>query len=257
LEFTVEPPFWRKPSFLIAVALVFLGVLAGIIYLVSTAKLKRQLRAAQQKELIEHERARIARDLHDQLGANLTQVTLLGEMAEMDKNLPGEVEQHAQQICETARETTRSLDEIVWAVNPSNDTLEGLANYACKYAQDYFALAGVSYRAELPPALPPAPIPPEVRHNVFLAFKEAVNNVVKHAHATEARVRLELLPGQFILSITDNGRGLGDISGKQLRNGMRNMKRRLSDVGGDFEIAPGANGGTVVQLKVPIAVPKT
>ncbi len=257
LTITVEPPFWKKPSFLIAFTLVFLGVLAGIIYLVSTAKLKRQLRAAQQKELIEHERARIARDLHDQLGANLTQVTLLGEMAEMDKNLPNEVEQHAQQICETARETTRSLDEIVWAVNPSNDTLEGLTNYACKYAQDYFALAGVSYRAELPPALPPATIPPEVRHNVFLAFKEAVNNVVKHAHATEARVKMELLPGQFILSITDNGRGLGDISGKQLRNGMRNMKRRLSDVRGEFEITPGANGGTVVQLKVPIAVPKT
>ena len=89
--------------------------------------------------MIEHERARIARDLHDQLGANLTQVTLLGEMAEADKDLPGEIEQHAQQICATARETTRSLDEIVWAVNPSNDTLESLANYACKYAQDYFA----------------------------------------------------------------------------------------------------------------------
>ena len=82
-------------------------MLAGIIYLISTAKLKRQLRVAQQKEIIEHERARIARDLHDQLGANLTQVTLLGEMAEADKDLPGEVEQHAQQICATARETTR------------------------------------------------------------------------------------------------------------------------------------------------------
>jgi signal transduction histidine kinase/ligand-binding sensor domain-containing protein len=249
---TVEPPFWKKTSFLVSVALVFFGVLAGIIYLVSTAKLKRQLRAAQQKELIEHERARIARDLHDQLGANLTQVTLLGEMAEMDKDSPGEVEQHAQQICETARETTRSLDEIVWAVNPSNDTLEGLANYACKYAQDYFALANVSYRAELPPNLPPTPILPEVRHNVFLAFKEAVNNVVKHAHATEARVKLQLEPGKFILSITDNGRGLGDLSGKALRNGLKNMRKRLTDVHGEFTIEPGANGGTAVRLTVPI-----
>jgi signal transduction histidine kinase len=253
LAITVEPPFWRKPSFLVSAALVLLGSLAGIIYLISTAKLKRQLRVAQQKELIEHERARIARDLHDQLGANLTQVTLLGELAEVDKHLPGEVEQHAQQICETARETTRSLDEIVWAVNPSNDTLEGLANYACKYAQDYFALAGVSYRAELPPQLPPLPIAPEVRHNIFLAFKEAVNNVVKHARATEARVKLQLEPEQFILSVADNGRGLGDISEKKLRNGLRNMRKRLDEVRGEFEITPGANGGTVVRLKVPIA----
>ena len=252
----MEPPFWRTPGFIAVSVLVLLGALAGVIYLISTAKLKRELRVLHQKELIEKERARIARDLHDQLGANLTQVTLLGEMAELDKELPAEVEQHAQQICATARETTRSLDEIVWAVNPSNDTLEGLANYACKYAQDYFALAGVSFRADLPADLPPTPILPEVRHNIFLAFKEAVNNVVKHAQATEARVKLSLEPEQFILSITDNGRGLGDISSKKLRNGMKNMRKRLVDVHGEFDIAPGANGGTVVQMRVPISKPK-
>ena len=252
LTITVEPPFWRKPGFIAASVLIFIGALAGMIYLVSTAKLKRQLRVAQQKEMIEHERARIARDLHDQLGANLTQVTLLGEMAEADKDLPGEVEQHAQQICATARETTRSLDEIVWAVNPSNDTLASLANYACKYAQDYFALAGVSYRAELPAQVPATPILPEVRHNVFLAFKEAVNNVVKHARASEARVNLQLEPGKFILSVTDNGRGLGDLSQKQLRNGLKNMRRRLADVRGEFAIAPGESCGTVVKLTVPV-----
>ncbi len=252
LAVTVEPPFWRTKWFIALVALGFIGALAGVIYLMSTAKLKRQLRAARQKELIEKERARIARDLHDQLGANLTQVMLLGELAEVDKHLPEEIEQHAQQITETARDTTRALDEIVWAVNPSNDTLEGLANYACKYAQDYFALAGVSFRSELPTNLPAKPILPEVRHNVFLAFKEAVNNVVKHAQATEARVKLQLEADKFILSVSDNGRGLGDLSGKQLRNGMKNMRKRLADVRGEFEITPGANGGTVVKLIVPL-----
>jgi signal transduction histidine kinase len=247
----VQPPFWRKPWFIAVVVLGFIGALAGVIYLVSTAKLKRQLRAARQKELIEKERGRIARDLHDQVGANLTQVALLGEMAEADKDLPGEVEQHAQQIYATARETTRALDEIVWSLNSANDTLEGLANYACKYAQDYFALAGISFRAELP-AVPPMPILPEVRHNIFLAFKEAVNNVVKHAGATEARVKLQLEPGKFILTIADNGRGLGDLSGKQLRNGLKNMRRRLADIHGEFDISPGEKSGTVVKLVVPI-----
>jgi len=110
----------------------------------------------------------------------------------------------------------------------------------------------VRFRAELPPGLPPIPILPEVRHNVFLAFKEAVNNVVKHAHATEARVKLVLEPGQFTLSVADNGRGLGDLSGKQLRNGLKNMRRRLADVGGQFDLAPGAEGGTIVRLVVPV-----
>ena len=205
-----------------------------------------------QQEALEHERARIARDLHDQLGANLTQVALLGEMAEADKNSPDEVESHAQQISETARETTRSLDEIVWAVNPSNDTLEGLANYACKYAQEYFALAGLRYRVDLPAQLPPTPIPPEVRHNVFLAFKEAVNNVVKHAQASEVWIRLRLQPENFILEIEDNGSGVANLDEKQNRNGLRNMKKRMDDIRGEFSISAGANGGTIVRLTVPV-----
>jgi signal transduction histidine kinase len=192
--------------------------------------------------------------LHDQLGANLTQVAMLGEMAEADKHLPGEIELHAQQISHTARETTRSLDEIVWAVNPANDTLESLANYACKYAQEYLALAGIRYRAEVPTNLPAKEIPPEVRHNVFLAFKESVNNVVKHAHASEMWLRLKLMPENFILEIDDNGRGMDGMDAKaaQLRNGLRNMRKRMTDIGGEFSISPGANGGTLVRLTVPV-----
>ena len=199
LEITVQPQFWQTGWFLAAVIVCFLGLVIGVVRYLSTQKLHRQLQALKQREALEKERSRIARDLHDQLGANLTQVALLGEMAEADKNSPAEIESHAQQISQTARETTRSLDEIVWAVNPSNDTLEGLVNYACKYAQEYLALAGLRYRADVPAQLPAVTIPPEVRHNVFLAFKEAVNNVVKHAQASEVWIRLRLQPDNFAL----------------------------------------------------------
>ena len=251
LDITVQPYFWQTNWFRIVVIILILGVVVAIVRFISTQKLKR---AAQLHEQQERERARIARDLHDQLGANLTQVALLGEMAEVDKNLPDEIELHAQQISHTARETTRSLDEIVWAVNPSNDTLEGLANYACKYAQEYLALAGIRYRADVPMHLPATDIPPEVRHNVFLAFKESVNNVVKHAQASEAWIRLRLSPKDFILEIEDNGRGLGGVDPKaaQMRNGMRNMRKRMEDIRGSFSITPGTNGGTIVRLTVPI-----
>jgi signal transduction histidine kinase len=251
LNITVQPYFWQTNWFRVVVIILILGVVVAIVRFISTQKLKR---AAQLHEQQERERARIARDLHDQLGANLTQVALLGEMAEVDKNLPDEIELHAQQISHTARETTRSLDEIVWAVNPSNDTLEGLANYACKYAQEYLALAGIRYRADVPMHLPATDIPPEVRHNVFLAFKESVNNVVKHAQASEAWIRLRLSPKDFILEIEDNGRGLGGMDAKaaQMRNGLRNMRKRMEDIRGSFSISPGTNGGTIVRLTVPI-----
>ena len=254
LDITVQPQFWQTNWFRTAGILCLIGIVVGVVRYISTQKLKRELQLHKQHEELERERARIARDLHDQLGANLTQVALLGEMAEADKNLPGEIELHAQQISHTARETTRSLDEIVWAVNPSNDTLEGLASYACKYAQEYLALAGIRYRADVPTHLPVTDIPPEVRHNVFLAFKESVNNVVKHALASEAWIRLRLSPEKFIFEIEDNGRGLGDVNSKaaQMRNGLRNMKKRMADIRGEFSIAPGANGGTIVRLTIPI-----
>ncbi|MGD0206239.1 MAG: two-component regulator propeller domain-containing protein [Verrucomicrobiota bacterium] len=253
LDVLVQPQFWQTWWFRTAVILCLVGIVVAVVRYFSTQKLRRRLQLLEQQEALEKERSRIARDLHDQLGANLTQVALLSEMAEADKNSPAEIESHAQQISQAARETTRSLDEIVWAVNPSNDTLEGLTNYVCKYAQEYLALAGLRYRAEVPAQLPAITIPPEVRHNIFLAFKEAVNNVVKHAQASEVRVRLQLQPGNFALSIEDNGCGLGgqDANATPARNGLRNMRKRMEDIHGKFSIGPGTGGGTIVCLAVP------
>jgi signal transduction histidine kinase len=253
LAVTIQPHFWQTWWFRTGVVLCLAGIVVAVVRYLSTQKLRRQLQLHEQQEALEKERSRIARDLHDQLGANLTQVALLGEMAESDRNAPAEVESHAQQISHTARETTRALDEIVWAVNPSNDTLEGLVNYACKYAQEYLALAGLRYRAEVPAQLPAIAIPPEVRHNVFLAFKEAVNNVVKHAQASEVWVRLRLQPDHFTLSVEDDGRGPGglDAPSARTRNGLRNMRKRMEDLHGEFFIGPGTRGGTRVRLTIP------
>jgi signal transduction histidine kinase/ligand-binding sensor domain-containing protein len=252
LDITVSPQFWQTTTFQGVAVAVLLALVIGIVRYVSTQKLHRQLQTMKQQEALERERARIARDLHDQLGANLTQVALLGEMAEADKNLPDEVESHSKQISQTARETTRSLDEIVWAINPSNDTLEGLANYVCKYAQEYLALANLPCRMDVPAQLPAAAIPPEVRHNVFLAFKEAVHNVVKHAQASEVWIRLRLRPKGFILQVQDNGRGMNPQE-PTTRNGLRNMKKRMADIGGDFSVSSGASGGTLVELTVSLS----
>ncbi len=255
LAITVLPPIWRTWWFLSSAAIALLAMIVGSVHYVSTQRLQRQLEGLRQQEALEKERARIARDLHDQLGANLTQVALLGELAETDKNSPAEIEAHARQISHTARETTRALDEIVWTVNPSNDTLDGLVTYVCKYAQEYFAIAGLRYRLDVPPVLPHTPISPEVRHNVFLAAKEAVNNVVKHAQAAGAWLRLRLNEDRFMLEIEDNGRGLSGVEEKAGRNGLSNMRKRMEDIGGSFSIGAGAEAGTLVQLIVPLSHP--
>ena len=254
LAVTVLPPFWRRWWFIIVTTICLLGLIVSGVHYVSTQKLQRQLAGLRQQQALEKERARIARDIHDQLGASLTQVSLLGELVESDKESPGEVESHGRQISQTAREVSRALDEIVWTVNPSNDTLEGLVNYVCKYAQEYLAVAGLRYRLDAPPQLPATVISPEVRHNVFLAAKEAVTNVVRHAGAKSVFVRVRVEPAAFTLEIQDDGQGIANPAEKMAgsRNGLRNMSKRMEDIGGKFDIAPGAEGGTVIRLTVPL-----
>ena len=149
------------------------------------------------------------------------------------------------------------LDEIVWAVNPSNDTLDGLMTYLCKYAQDYLSLAGLRYRLQVPDQLPNVALPPEFRHNVFLAFKEATTNIVRHAAASMVWVRLRLESATFILEIEDNGRGIAGLDEKTAltRNGVRGMRKRLEAIGGVFSLGPGAEGGTRVCLTAPLKGP--
>jgi ligand-binding sensor domain-containing protein/signal transduction histidine kinase len=249
LAIVVEPPFWQTTWFLIGSGLAGLGLVVGIVHLVSTNRLKRQMR---QQAVVEKDRARIARDLHDQVGASMTQLSLLAEMVEADKDAPAEVEAHARQMIQSARQTTHVLDEIVWAVNPANDTLNGLINYICKNAQDYLHVAGFKYRFDVPAELPATPLSPEVRHNVFLAAKEAVTNVVRHSGGTAAWVRLRLQADAFTLEIADDGRGVPDSARQSTRNGLRNMQKRMEDVGGTYAVGRAPEGGALITLTAPI-----
>ncbi len=250
----VETPLWRTGWFLSALTAGLLGCVITAVHYYSTQKIQRELERVAHREALEKERSRIAQDIHDQLGANLTTVSLLTELLESDKDQPAEVQAHARQISQTARDTTRVLDEIVWAVNPSNDTLEGLITYMCKYAQDFLSTAGLRYRLDVPAQLPATGVPPEFRHHFFLTFKESLTNVVRHAAATSVLVRLRLESATFILEVEDDGRGLAgwDEKAAQTRNGLRNMRKRMESMGGSFAFGPAPTGGALVRLTAPL-----
>jgi len=207
LTVIVQPSLWQKPSFRGLLAAALLGVIAALVYYFSTQKLQRQVALLRQQEALERERSRIARDLHDQLGANLTQVALLAEMAESDKNIPDEVEDHAKQITQTARETTKALDEIVWAVRPGSDSLQSLVEYIAHFANELFKGNGVRCRLDLPDNLPERSLPPEMRHNIFLIAKEALTNSMRHSEAKEISVEIKVGGDWLDLVIKDDGRG--------------------------------------------------
>jgi len=262
LSFTVLPHVWQTWWLRTALLAVAGAGVAAVAVWAARRRVRQRLEQLERQRALERERSRIARDIHDDLGASLTRISLLsqGVRAELDGNQAAAAD--ADQIYSTARELTRAMDEIVWAVNPKHDTLDSLVAYLGRFAQNFLSPAGIRCRLDVPLQLPHWPLTAEVRHNTFLAFKEALNNVVKHAKASEVRVSLELKPGGFVLVVADNGRGFawdnhaGALGAEGFRpgggNGLANMQKRLEEVGGccGWDTAPGE--GTRAKLAVSV-----
>jgi signal transduction histidine kinase len=161
-------------------------------------------------------------------------------------------------IYDTARELTRAMDEIVWAVNPRHDTVEGLANYLEKFALDFLGAAGVRCRLDFPEQYPLLPLTSEIRHNLFLAFKEALHNVVKHAGAPDAFIALRIGADFLELAVKDDGRGFEPGAQAPIPdrlasgNGLENMRRRLHQIGGACEVQSATGKGTELVFRIPI-----
>jgi signal transduction histidine kinase len=196
------------------------------------------------------------------LGAQLTRITMMSESARGELANPKRAAAGLEKIYDTARELTRSMDEIVWAVSPRHDTLESLATYLEKFAHDWLATVGIRCRLDLPLQFAECYLTSELRHNVFLAFKEALHNTVKHSGASEVLIRLTLKEKSFELTLEDNGRGFAvGKAGKSVSampgraasgNGLENMRRRLAAVGGTCEILSAPGSGTKVVFFVQI-----
>ncbi len=251
LAFTVQPFFWQTWWFRLTSLAVFSLGLAGVVRYASFRRLHRQLHALEQQAALHKERARIAKDIHDDLGANLTQIALLGELAQQDSAQPGKASERMGRISGTARQALKALDEIVWAVNPRNDTLAHLIDYAGQFALDYLRLAGIRCRLDLPEETPARELSTDLRHNLFLAVKEALNNVVRHAHATEVWFRVRVTPEALDISIEDNGHGFASVPDDALADGLRNMRQRLMDIAGECLIKSQPGLGTTVMLRLP------
>ena len=257
------PPWWTlKKTLWVAGTLAFATLAAfGWVAVLrrQVAERTRELEIQSQKRLvaerrreIEQERARVAHDLHDDLGSRLTEVNMLATLVKSPTTSPAEKDQYLTGLMETAREMVGSLDEIVWAVNPRNDTVASLASYFGSYAQRLLAIASIVCGLDIAEDLPKHPLDPRFRQELFFAFKEALTNVVRHAQATQVWLRVSVIDGWLVVEVADNGRGVEARPRQSGDDGMANMDERMKVLGGSCKIVSEANTGTSVRFRAPL-----
>lgn len=258
-----RPSWWTFQRTLMLMGGMVVTILAALIWIKElrrqvgerTVQLSAEIRLRERTEhhhALEQERARIAKDLHDDLGATLTQIVYLSERVEVAHHDGQEVAQWFNLIPATARRTIQSLDEIVWAINPRHDSLESLANYLSQFAQEHLTLAGVHCVLDVPTVLPAVPLSAEVRHNLLLTTREALQNAATHAAATEVQLALKLKEDGLTITIADNGKGFDPAPVSLTGNGLQNMRHRMQSIGGHLEINSQPGQGTTVFLFVPL-----
>jgi signal transduction histidine kinase len=198
------------------------------------------------------ERIRIARDIHDDLGAQLTQLVLQGELAQ--RELPADAPARAQfdQICERARDISRAMSEVVWAVNSRRDTVRDFVTYVCKYAGLFLGSTPIRCRLDVEAEIPGIAFDLPTRRNLFLAVKEALNNAARHSGANELFLRIYRHNHELVVVVEDNGRGFNPEQPGAGGNGLANMFQRMSEIGGVCNVASQPGGGCLVMFSVPL-----
>ncbi len=248
----IQRPFWRQPLFQIITAATILTGSTLVIRHLARRRLAVRVADLEQHQALDEERARIARDMHDVVGARLTQLAVMHEVFAAQHPQPPDAASSLHQLSGTAREAVSALDEVVWAVNPRNDTLQNVADYLCHSATEYLAPLQIPCRQNVPTEWPDRQVRAQTRHQLMLAFKEALQNVAKHAACTEAVVTLFEDSSHLVVRLEDNGRGLPPDTAGMEKDGLANMCSRLTSVNGSCTIGPREGGGTIVEMRVPL-----
>ena len=244
----VVTPLWWQLRWVQGLGLVLLLVATGLIVRdVSLRRARARVRELEREQAVERERSRIARDLHDDLGSRLAQIALIADDPSLS-NLP----RPSDQIANVARDAMRTMDELVWTVNARNDTVDRFAEFAAEFAEEHLRIAGIRCRLQFPADLEARPLAADTRRHLFLAFKEAIHNVVKHAGASEVHVSLAVEPAALVLAVDDNGRGLPDAMRDGTGNGLENMQERMQAVGGSVAFESPSGAGTRVVFRAPL-----
>ena len=256
LAFKIPLPFWERPLFWILAGLASTGGVFGITKFAGKQRNRRKLAEIERRHLLEKERARIARDIHDELGASLAAIGLMSSRTRQELPANSNAALQLEEISRRATQTARQLAEIVWAVNPARDSLENLVDFGCQFAQEHLELSNIRFRTEIPEELPELSLSSSTRHEAFLAIKELVHNAVRHGKPTVVVLRIRFSPGWITIEIEDDGRGF-EMTRDKLLGGLANVAERMKRVGGEFSPHSSPGAGSRMQIRVPLPPPSS
>ena len=252
----VAPPFWQKAWFLVLCGMTAAALVFGAVRYFEWRRTRREIASMRQQQALDQERMRIARDLHDEIGANLTHISILGTIASREGVAVSEMRTKCLEVAEVARETIRACSEIVWSVNPLNDTLVSVIRHLTLYTQEYLQSAGIACVIDTEQSDAGVRLNPKVRHELLMTFKEALQNVVKHSKAAEVRLSFALNIDALSVRIDDDGQGfdVAVCSGSEgfHGNGIRNMTERIRGIAGNLVIESCVGKGTTVCVTIPV-----
>jgi len=243
VRFTMPPPIWRRWWFLTALGLALAALLAAV----HRARLERAV-------AVERVRTRIAADLHDELGAGLSRISLLAEVARQ-ASPGGRAAEPMVQAGEAARRLVGQARDIVWSLNPRFDDLESFLGRVREVAGELLEPAGIAWRLEAPDARAASKIRlrPELRRRLLLLLKESLHNVVRHSGASRVELSVRLAGRRITGSITDDGRGFDPASPpRPSASGLASMRGRLEELGGEVAIESAPERGTRISFTVPL-----
>ena len=249
----LRPHVWQTWWVQALAAVAILAGMAGVVRAATQRRIQGRLQMLQHQSALERERGRIAKDIHDDLGSSLTRIMLLGTRAEQDLAENKEVRAHLRKIVDYSRASVQAMDEIVWAINPENDTLDGLASYLTHCTYQFFEDTAIRCRLEMPVASHSFAIPTEVRHDLFLVVKETLNNVLKHSGASEVRLEVSTCGEMLQIVIADNGCGFDEPAADDRKGiGLNNMRRRMENIRGSLNVVSARGHGTRITLSLRV-----
>jgi signal transduction histidine kinase len=247
----VPQSFWRMSWFWgSSVVLTIIIIIAASRYFI-WQRMQLHMAHLKQQNALEQERLRIAHDIHDDLGARVTQISLLSGLAQNDLSFSEKARAHFYKISNMSRDLVLALYETVWAVNPENDNVDALGNYLCQMVKQMCEQTPLRCRFHALGLPREIQISSQARHNISMAVKEAVHNVIKHANAAEITIRIVFSDNFLNISVEDNGKGFRPDA-TSAGNGLVNMRQRLANIGGQCSIESNP-GQTTVQMRLKIS----